>query len=48
MLEGGSKIENLGLAMGVTNGGSAAKSGKNTYLLVTMCVRLPQKFGLTT
>ena len=31
---------------GVTIGGDAAKSGKNTRLLVTMCVRLSQKLNL--
>ena len=32
--------------MGVTIGGDAAKSGKNTHLLVIMRVRLLQKIGL--
>ena len=32
--------------MGVTIGGDAAKSGKNTNLLVIMSVRLLQKIGL--
>ena len=31
--------------MGVTIGCDAAKSGKNTHLLVVMCVRLSQKIG---
>ena len=34
------------LAMGVTIGGDAAKSGKNTHLLVIMRVRLSQNIGL--
>ena len=33
MLEGGRKSAKYGLAMGVTIGGDAAKSGKNTHLL---------------
>ena len=32
--------------MGVTIGGDAEKSGKNTHLLVVMCVRLLQNIGL--
>ena len=32
--------------MGVTIGGDAAKSGKNTHLLVVMRVRLSQNIGL--
>ena len=32
--------------MGVTIGGDAAKSGKNTHLLVVMRVSLSQKIGL--
>ena len=48
MLEGGHKIAKIGLAMGVTNGGAAAKSGKNINLIVIMRVRLSQKVGLTT
>ena len=32
--------------MGVTIGGDAAKSGKNTHLVVIMHVRLSQKIGL--
>ena len=44
--EGGHKSANIGLAMGVAIGGAAAKSGKNTNLLVIMRVRLSQKIGL--
>ena len=40
VLEGELKSANIGLAMGVTIGGDAAKSGKNTDLLVIMRVRL--------
>ena len=32
--------------MGVKIGGDAAKIGKNTHLLVIMCVRISQKIGL--
>ena len=32
---------------GVENGGATVKSGKNTHLLVRMCARISQKFGLT-
>ena len=46
VLEGGHKIAKIGLAMGVAIGGAAAKSGKNTHLLVIMRVRLSQKIGL--
>ena len=46
VLEGGRKSTNIRLAMGVTIGGDAAKSVKNTHLLVIMCVRLSQKIGL--
>ena len=46
MLEGGRKYTKNGLAMGLTIGGDAAKSGKNTHLSVIMCVRLFQKIGL--
>ena len=46
VLEGECKSTKIGLAMGVTFGGDAAKSGKNTHLLVLMRVRLPQKIGL--
>ena len=35
-----------GLAMGVTIGGDAEKSGNNTHLLVIMRVRLSQKISL--
>ena len=35
-----------GLAMGVTIGGNAAKSGNNTNLLVIMRLGLSQKIGL--
>ena len=34
VLEGGHKFANFGLSMGVAIGGAAAKSGKNTNLLV--------------
>ena len=46
MLEGGRKSTKIGVAMEVTIGGDAAKSGKNTHLLVIMRVRLSQKIGL--
>ena len=46
MLEVERKSTKIGLAKGVTIGGNAAKSGKNTHLLVVMCVRLPQNIGL--
>ena len=46
LLEGGRKYTKIGLAMGVTIGGDAHKSGKNTHLLVVMRVRLSQKIGL--
>ena len=46
VLEGGRKSTQIGLAFGVTIGGDAAKSGKNTHLLAIMCVRLSQKIGL--
>ena len=39
VLEGGWKSTKNGLAMGVTIGGDAAKSVKNTHLLVIMLVR---------
>ena len=39
MLEGGRKSAKIGLEMEVTIGGDAAKSGKNTHLLMIMCVR---------
>ena len=45
VLEGGHKYTKIGLAMGVTIGGDAAKSGENTHLLVIMGVRLSQKIG---
>ena len=32
--------------MGVKIGHDAAKSGKNTHLLVIICVRISQKIGL--
>ena len=34
VLEGGPEIAKNGLEMGVTNGGTAAKSGKNIHFLV--------------
>ena len=46
VLEGGRKSTKKVLTMGVTNGGGAAKIGKNTRLLVIMCVRLLQNIGL--
>ena len=46
VLEGGRKSTKIGLAMGLTIGGDAAKSGKNTHLLVIMRMRLSQKIGL--
>ena len=46
VLEGGRKSARIGLAMGVTMGGDAAKSGHNTHLLVIMHARLSQKIGL--
>ena len=42
----GPQIFKTVLAMGVTIGGGAAKSGKNTILLVIMHVRLSQKISL--
>ena len=46
VLEGGRKSTKNGIAMGVTIGGDAEKSGRNTHLLGIMCVRLLQKIGL--
>ena len=46
MLEGGRKYEKIGLVIGVTIGGDAAKSGNNTHLLVMMRVGILKKFGL--
>ena len=46
VLEGGRKYTKSGLAMGVTTGGDATKSGKNTHLLVIMRMSLSQKIGL--
>ena len=46
MLEGEGKSTKIGLAMGVTIGGYAAKSGNNTHLLVVMRVMLSQNIGL--
>ena len=40
------KSATIGQVMGVTIEGIAAKIGKNTHLLVMMCVRLSQKIGL--
>ena len=48
VLEGTPKIEKWTLAMGVTNGGAAAKIGKSIYLLVIMRVGLLKKVGLKT
>ena len=46
VLEGGCKSTKNELALGVTIGGDAAKSGKNTNLLVIMRVRLLQTISL--
>ena len=46
VLEEGRKYTNIRLATGATIEGDAEKSGKNTHLLVIMCVRLSQKIGL--
>ena len=46
VLEAEHKSTKNGIAMGVTIGSDAAKSGKITNLLVVMCVRLLQKIGL--
>ena len=46
MSEGDRKSTKNGLATGVTIGGDAAKSGKDTHLLVVMRVRLSQNIGL--
>ena len=46
MLEGGRKFIKSGIAMGATIMSDAGKSGKNTHLLVVMCVRLLHKIGL--
>ena len=46
VLEGGHKSTKFGLAMGVTIGGDAEKSDKNTHLLWIMRVRILQKIGL--
>ena len=40
------QIYKFGLAMEVKIVGGAAKSGKNTHLLVVICVRLFHKIGL--
>ena len=45
MLEGERKYKNIVLAMGITIGGDTEKSGKNTHLLVIICVRLLQNIG---
>ena len=47
LLEGCRKCTKIGLSMGVTIGGDASKSGKNTHLLVIIFVRLLQKIGMT-
>ena len=39
VLQEGRKSTNIGLAMGAKIGGDAAKSGKNTHLLVIMRMR---------
>ena len=46
MFKEGHKSTKFGLAMGVTIGGDAVKSGKNTDLVVIMRGRLSQKIGL--
>ena len=46
MLEGERKYTKIRLSMGVTIGGDAAKSGKNTRLLVVLRVRLSQNICL--
>ena len=48
VLEGELKSTNIGLEMGVTIGGDAAKNGNNTNLLVIMRVRLSQKSVCST
>ena len=45
-MEGDHKSTKNGLAIGVTIGYDAAKSGKNTHLLMIMCKRLSQEIGL--
>ena len=45
VFEGGHKSTKIELTVGVTIGGDAAKSGKNTHLLVIMCVRISHKNG---
>ena len=45
MFEGEHKYTKIGLAMGVTIGVDAAKSGNNTHFLVVMRVRLSHKIG---
>ena len=42
VLEGGHKSTKIRLEMGVTIVGDSLKSGKNTYLLVMICMRLLQ------
>ena len=42
----GTKIYKNGLEIRVTIGGDAVKTGKNTHLVVVMCVRLLRKIGL--
>ena len=39
VLKEGRKSTNIGLEMGVKIGGYAVKSGKNTHLVVVMCMR---------
>ena len=46
MLEWGTQIWKNGLATGVKIWGNAAKSGKDSHLLVIMCMRLSQKISL--
>ena len=46
--KGDLNFSKIGLAMGVTNGGAAAKIGKSIYLLVIMRVGLLKKVGLKT
>ena len=46
VLGGGHKFTKIGLAMGTTIGGNAAKSGKKNHFLVVRCLRLLQKIVL--
>ena len=46
VLEGDQKNTKIGLEMGVTIGGDAAKSGKKTHLFVIISVRISRKIGI--